>query len=78
MISAVKVDNLNVNSQDLDSPHLFFEPSSLKTQDVLERLIRQNQSYKAGLQHALNIEKGDSDIRNRFNLLYKINRIDYL
>ena len=49
LISSVKIDNLHVNTQNLDSPHLFFEPETLATEDVLERLIRQNQSYKTGL-----------------------------
>ena len=67
-----------MNNYKLDSPHLLLEPTSLPTKNVLERLIRQNQSYKVGLQHALNIEKLEVNIRNRFNVLHKINRIDYL
>lgn len=72
LISVSKIDNLLINRNKLDSPHLLSQPFALDPRDVLERLIRINQSYKSGLQHALNT--GNSD----FKLLQMINKIDYL
>ena len=56
LISVVKVDNLHENKTKLDSPHLIDDRKILEDRDVLERLIRVNQSYKTSLQHATNIE----------------------
>ena len=55
LISVVKVDNLHENKTKLDSPHLIDDRKILEDRDVLERLIRVNQSYKTSLQHATNI-----------------------
>ena len=54
LLSCVKVDNLHENQIRLDSPHLLSHRTILEDDDVLERLIRVNQSYKTELSHALN------------------------
>ena len=50
---------------------MIMEPIPLEPRDVLERLIRVNQEYKTSLQHAINLGQP-------FNVLEKINKIDYL
>ena len=42
LLSAVKVDNLHENSNELNSRHLLAERYILEDRDVLERLIRVN------------------------------------
>ena len=54
LLSVVKVDNLHENQLKMDSPHLLSDRLPLEDRDVLERLIRINQSYKTELSHALN------------------------
>ena len=71
LISCAKVDNLFVNMNKRDSPHVILHPPTLESRDVLERLIRLNQRYKVELQHALNL-------KHDYNLLASINSIDYL
>lgn len=71
LLSCVKVDNHHENMYKLDSPHLLLDRHPLEDRDVLERLIRMNQSYKTSLSHALNTnQKG-------FKLLQQINRVDF-
>ena len=72
LISVVKVDNLYENLVKLDSQHMFFQRLYLAPKDVLERLIRMNQNYKTGMQHAFNFSKF-----KEFKLLEQINKIDY-
>ena len=55
----------------LNSPHFFSDRVELEPRDVLERLIRMNQEYKTATVHAFNQGRKD------FNLLEKINKIDY-
>ena len=42
LISVCKIDNLYTDTDNLDSHHFYHEPFTLKTRDVLERLIRMN------------------------------------
>lgn len=72
LISSVKIDNEYENMRKRDSPHMIMQPLPLEQRDVLERLIRMNQSYKTSLQHAINL--GDQD----FDIFSKIAKIDYL
>ena len=59
LLSCVKVDNLHENQMKLNSPHLLSHKLNLEDEDVLERLIRINQSYKTDLSHALNTGRKD-------------------
>ena len=72
LVSAVKIDNEHKNFYRLDSNHFLDQPVELLSNDILERLIRTNQQYKVGLQHALNLKD------KSFSLLTKIFGIDYL
>ena len=49
LISAVKVDNLHENQNEIDSDHLLVQRKQLEDRNVLERLIRTNQMYKTSL-----------------------------
>ena len=49
LISVVKVDNLHENVTELHSPHMLSDVKHLNEKQVLERLIRVNQSYKTNL-----------------------------
>ena len=71
LLSCVKVDNLHENQMKLNSPHLLSHKLILEDEDVLERLIRINQSYKTELSHALNTGQKD------FHLMRQIYRMDY-
>ena len=55
LLSAVKIDNLYENQTNLDSEHMFLQRQFLEPKDVIERLMRINQDYKAYTQHALNL-----------------------
>ena len=72
LISAVKCDNMHANLRQKDSDHVYLQPRQLEAKNALGRIIRFNQQYKVDLQHALNTNN------RSFNLLEKINRIDYL
>ena len=72
MLSAVKVDNMHMNMEKLDSGHVFHDQLAIENYSVLERLIRQSQFYKVGVSHALNTHNDNLRIRNL------INRVDYL
>ena len=57
----------------LDSGHFAKDPLNLKTTQIVERLIRKSQIYKANVTHAKNAGQG-----KKFNLLENIFGIDYL
>jgi len=49
LVSSVKIDNEFENLDKRDSPHMIMQPLPLEHEDVLERLIRMNQSYKTSI-----------------------------
>ena len=49
LLSCVRIDNLHENRDVLNSPHLFDDRKPLEDYQILERLIRMNQSYKVHL-----------------------------
>jgi len=49
LVSSVKIDNEFENIDKRDSPHMIMQPLPLEHEDVLERLIRMNQSYKTSI-----------------------------
>ena len=61
-----------MNMYKLDSGHLLQDPLAIPNYNVIERLIRQSQFYKVGVQHSLNTQNESLRIRNL------INRMDYL
>ena len=72
LISASKIDNLQVDSGNFNSPHMLCHLENLDGPDVMTRLVRANRMYKTSLQHAINTGN------TKFNLLEMINKIDYL
>ena len=45
LISVCKVDNLNTDIDELNSPHYFHDPYQIPTKNITDRLIRMNQNY---------------------------------
>ena len=42
LISVSRVDNKYTDKEKMDSPHFYQEPFSLRSRDVIERLLRMN------------------------------------
>ena len=76
LLSAVKIDNLHENRDQLNSSHIHDDRCPLEDEVVLEKLIRMNQAYKTNLTHALNLKNLDKNLNN-FKLLPLINKIDF-
>ena len=49
LVSSVKIDNEFENLDKRDSPHMIMQPLPLEHEDVLELLIRMNQSYNTSI-----------------------------
>ena len=79
LISAVKVDNLFENLNDLDSPHIMLDCKRLEQNDTLWRLMRMIQNYKTEISHARNLglTQYEQKLGRSFNIASLINTIDY-